>query len=402
MTTRSGIDLPALDAVLRVALTKALRAGRPPARVVLAVLARGRSQNVSPGSVRVWLRSRCADAGVRALVADTPTWRSLSAAAKRRVEEDPSKVRLRLARRAIASMLRGLPAGENTLIALPLLSMLDDPNEWDSAQITKRPSVILGVSHTSVQARTKKLTAAGVLTKLSGSRGVTTRVSFAPLPKSVKENYERYPLAYALVDALTANESPADNDAIAILRALNEPSIGYGALPEDAWNYVFLRALGATDTLSPGRIARARRALKDAGLDPNDTALFADAAADLSDGEPTALYEAAEAKRAVEAEARTASKVEAADRKSKLYRTTLPTLFTNAGGGIPPMPTTVEEQNDAHEWISRMTIECASALGSPMESMLRTELRRGFVRAGWANEDASRVVGKMLPKGTDK
>lgn len=400
MTTRSGIDLPSLDSVLGTALSNASRAGQSPRSVALAVLCRGRSQNVAPGSVRVWLRSR-GNAEVRSLVADRFLWSKLSVLATNRVAESPSKVRVRVARRAVAALLRGFTAGENALIAILLVSILDDPNGWDSVQLTKRLGVQLGVSHATIQARAKKLSDAGVLTLLSKGRGVPTRVRFAPLPRGVKDAYREHEIAVALVDAL-AGEPASDvvEDAARILRTVDAPALGYGDLTHDAWNLMLLSALDARSTATPARIARGRKVLRGAGLD-EDVTVFADAVADLSEGEPTTLRDAAEAKRRAEADERASSAERARQVKEALYAKTLPALYARAGEP-PAAPKTDAQRIAARKWMSGMREACAPALAKPeLAAALRVELRRALLRRGWTGEHVKRGVEMILPKGTD-
>ena len=421
MNKRSTIDLTALDEVLRKSLSQAQAAGKPPARVVLAVLARGRSASVPVGHIRVWLRSRARDE-VRALVNETYTWRALVRSSTRHAEVSPSVRRLRVARGAVASLLHGCTPGENALIVALLKSILDDPNGWDSTLVTRRLGVTLGVSHTSISARVKKLGEAGILTLATSGRGVTTRVRFAALPRTVKDTYRAHPAAVALVDALVAGE---ETDDVRLLFSALEPSVGYsdviaardlggrrgeGAraslaavdaerfdVPEvkldvTAWSIAMLSSLGALDTAKPAQIRRAKKTLRAVGLGTDNVASFADIAADLSEGLPTALRDEAEARRRVYDEERTVARNRAKSIQDTLYATTIPTLYKSAGD-VPKTPT--------REWLEKMQRACAPVLAperAEIAAALRVELRRAMLRRGWSGEHVKRAMEIVLPK----
>lgn len=399
MTPRNSLNLPALDATLGPALNAALRAGRPATAVVLAVLARARDQNVPAGRCRVWLRSRCRDTGVTQIVAETAAWRTLTAAAKRHGAESPIVRRRRIARRAVAALLQPHPAGAAALVAVLALGMLDDENAWDSALVSKRLGVVLGVTHTAVSARVRKLVESGTLTLLSRGRGVPGRVRFAKLPASVSSTLESNPTAVGLVDLL-AGESDASSDshggaadAARVLRAVTEPSVGYGPLSDAAWQYALLRALDADHALPQGRRTRARRALRDAGLDPDDVRAFADSARSLSEGEPARRRNEREAARTVEAAERAESAERSRANKTKVYAQVLPGLLQRAGA-IPTRPT--------REWVAAMREACAGAVAdetkSELVATLRGALRHKLLTAGWSGEGAKRGVEIILPK----
>ena len=399
MTPRNSLNLPALDATLGPVLTAALRAGRPATAVVLAVLARARDQNVTAGRVRVWLKSRCRDTGVAQIVAETAAWRTLTAAAKRHGAESPFVRRRRIARRAVAALLQPLPAGDAALVAVLALGMLDDENAWDSALVSKKLGVVLGVTHTAVSARVRKLVEGGTLTLLSRGRGVPGRVRFAKLSASVSAVLESNTVAVGLVDLL-AGESEASSepnggaaDAAAVLRAVTEPSIAYGPLSDAAWQYALLRALDADRALPQGRRTRARRALRDAGLDPDDARAFVDAVLSLSEGEPTRLRDEREAARAVEAAERAASAERSRTQKKLVHEKVLPGLFTNVGA-IPKTPT--------REWIAGMRDACAGVVADEgkreVVAVLRGALRQKLLRAGWSTDEVTRGIAIVLPK----
>ncbi|MBF9335398.1 hypothetical protein G3N30_03850 [Microbacterium lacticum] len=399
MTRRNSLDLPALDAALGPVLNAALRAGRPATAVVLAVLARARSENVPAGRCRVWLRSRCRDTEVSQIVAETAAWGTLSAAAKRHGLESPFERRRRIARRAVAALLQPLPAGDAALIAVLALSMIDDPEAWDSALVSKKLDVTLGVTHTAVGARVRKLVEGGTLTLLSRGRGVPGRVRFAKLPASVSSTLESNGVAVGLVDLLAGESeaSPVSNggaaNAAAVLRAVTEPSIAYGPLGDAAWQYALLRALGAGDSLPQGRRTRARRTLRDAGLDPDDARAFADAARSLSEGEPARLRDEREAARAVEAAERAASAERSREQKKAVHEKVLPGLLAHVGS-VPKTPT--------REWIAGMRDACAAVVADEgkreVVAVLRGALRQKLLRAGWGSDDVTRGIAIILPK----
>lgn len=404
MTTSSGIDLRALDSVLGTALSDKTRVGAAPRIVSLAVLCRGLEQNVAPGTIRVWLRSR-GSAEVRSLIAESYMWRTLTRDAKHRVAESPSKVRVRVARRAVAALLRGFTAGENALVAALALSIIDDPNGMDTALLSKRFAVRLGCSYFTIRARMNKLADAGVLTLRTVRRGVPTRVAFAELPRAVKDAYREHEIAVELVDALAGESArPEVEDAVRILRAVDAPAIAYGDLTHDAWNMLLLTALDALETSTPARIARGRKVLREAGLDPEDVSGFADSAIDLSEGEPTALRDAAEEKRRVEDDARTVDRERVQGIKDTLRERTLPALYARAGKP-PAAPTTDAQKRRAREWITKMTTACASAVADPSKEeivkVLRAEVRGALGRRGWSGEPLKKAVERILPKGTD-
>ncbi|GAA3020504.1 hypothetical protein [Microbacterium dextranolyticum] len=399
MTPRNSLDLPALDATLGPVLTSALRAGRPATAVVLAVLARAHSENVPAGRCRVWLRSRCRDAEVAQIVTETAAWRTLTAAAKRHGAESPIVRRRRIARRAVAALLQPLPAGDAALIAVLALGMLDDENAWDSALVSKRLGVTLGVTHTAVSARVRKLVESGTLTLLSRGRGVPGRVRFAKLPASVSSTLESNPTAVGLVDLLAGESeaSPVSNggaaNAAAVLRAVTEPSVGYGPLSDAAWQYALLRALGAEDALPQGRRTRARRALRSAGLDPDDARAFVDAARTLSEGEPARLRDEREAGRAVEAAERAASAERSRAQKKAVHEKVLPGLLAHVGA-VPKTPT--------REWVGAMREACAGVVADESKrevvALLRGALRQKLLRAGWSTDEVTRGIAIILPK----
>lgn len=422
MTQRSPIDLPALDEVLRKSLSQAQNAGKPPASVVLGVLARGHAQSVPTGQIRVWLRSRAKDE-VRAHVNETYAWRSLVRDAARHAEVSPSVRRLRVARGAVASLLRGCTPGENALIVALLRAILDDPNGWDSTLVTRRLGVTLGLSHTSVSARVKKLGEMGVLTLATSGRGVTTRVRFRALPRTVKDVYRAHPAAVALVDALVAGE---ETDDVRLLFAALEPSVGYSdviaardlggrrgegarasldavdadrfdvpeaALDVTAWSVALLASLDALETAKPAQIRRAKKTLKKVGLGTDNVAQFADIAADLSEGLPTALRDEAEERRRAYDDERTVTRNRAKSIQDTLYATTIPKLYETAGN-IPKVPT--------REWLERMKAACAPALAperAEIATVLRTELRKAMLGRGWSGDHVKRAMEIVLPKG---
>lgn len=400
MTPRNSLDLPALDATLGPVLTSALRAGRPATAVVLAVLARARSENVTAGRCRVWLKSRCRDAEVAQIVTETAAWRTLSAAAKRHGAESPIVRRRRIARRAVAALLHPLPAGDAALVAVLALGMIDDPEAWDSALVSKKLGVVLGVTHTAVSARVRKLVESGTLTLLSRGRGVPGRVRFAKLPASVSAVLESNAVAVGLVDLLAGGDEASSvlnggaADAARVLRAVTEPSVGYGPLGDAAWQYALLRALGSEDSLPQGRRTRARRTLRDAGLDPDDVRAFADAARSLSAGEPARLRDEREAGRAVEAAERAASAERSRAQKKAVHEKVLPGLFTNVGA-IPKTPT--------REWVGAMRDACAAVAADENKrevvAVLRGALRQKLLRAGWSTDEVTRGIAIVLPKG---
>lgn len=400
MTPRNSLNLPALDATLGPALNAALRAGRPATAVVLAVLARARDQNVTAGRCRVWLKSRCRDAEVAQIVAETAAWRTLSAAAKRHGAESPFERRRRIARRAVAALLQPLPAGDAALVAVLALSMIDDPEAWDSALVSKKLDVTLGVTHTAVGARVRKLVEGGTLTLLSRGRGVPGRVRFAKLPASVSAVLESNAVAVGLVDLLAgesdavADPNGSAADAARVLRAVTEPSVGYGAIGDAAWQYVLLRALGAEDALPQGRRTRARRTLRDAALDPDDVTLFADAATELSEGEPARLRDEREAARAVEAAERAASAERSRAQKKLVHERVLPGLLAHVGK-VPKSPT--------REWIAGMRDACSGIVADESKrevvAVLRGALRQKLLRAGWSTDEVTRGIAIVLPKG---
>lgn len=399
MTPRNSLDLPALDAALGPVLTSALRAGRPATAVVLAVLARAHSENVTAGRCRVWLRSRCRDSEVSQIVAETAAWRTLSAAAKRHGAESPFERRRRIARRAVAALLQPLPAGDAALVAVLALGMIDDENAWDSALVSKKLDVTLGVTHTAVGARVRKLTEGGVLTLLSRGRGVPGRVRFAKLSASVSSTLESNPTAVGLVDLLAGESeaSPVSNggaaNAAAVLRAVTEPSVGYGAIGDAAWQYTLLRTLGAEDALPQGRRTRARRALRSAGLDPDDVTLFADAATELSEGEPARLRDEREAARVIEAAQRAASAERSRAQKKAVHEKVLPGLLAQVGA-VPKTPT--------REWVGAMREACAGVVADESKrevvALLRGALRQKLLRAGWSTDEVTRGIAIILPK----
>lgn len=400
MTPRNSLNLPALDATLGPVLTSALRAGRPATAVVLAVLARARDAGVPAGRCRVWLKSRCRDVEISRIVAETAAWRTLSAAAKRHGAESPFERRRRIARRAVAALLQPLPAGDAALIAVLALGMIDDPEAWDSALVSKKLGVVLGVTHTAVGARVRKLTEGGVLTLLSRGRGVPGRVRFAKLPASVSAVLESNAVAVGLVDLL-AGESDAVADpngsaanAATALRAVMEPSVAYGPLSDAAWQYVLLRALRAEDSLPQGRRTRARRTLRDAGLDPDDVRAFADSARSLSEGESARLRDEREAAREVEAAERAASAERSRAQKKLVHERVLPGLLANVGA-VPKTPT--------REWVAGMRDACVSVVGDESKreivGVLRGALRQKLLRAGWSTDEVTRGVEIILPKG---
>ena len=400
MTPRNSLDLPALDATLGPVLTSALRAGRPATAVVLAVLARAHSENVPAGRCRVWLRSRCRDAEVSRIVAETAGWRTLTAAAKRHGAESPIVRRRRIARRAVAALLQPLPAGDAALVAVLALGMLDDPEAWDSALVSKKLGVVLGVTHTAVSARVRKLTEGGVLTLLSRGRGVPGRVRFAKLSASVSSTLESNAVAVGLVDLL-AGESDAVADpngsaanAARVLRAVMEPSVGYGPLSDAVWQYGLLCALRAEDALPQGRRTRARRALRDAGLDPDDVTCFADAARTLSEGEPARLRDEREAARVIEAAERAASAERSRAQKKLVHERVLPGLLAHVGK-VPKSPT--------REWIAGMRDACSGVVADESKrevvAVLRGALRQKLLRAGWSTDEVTRGIAIVLPKG---
>lgn len=397
--TRNGFDLPALDAALGPVLKRAVAAGRPPVAVALAVLARASSVNASVGHVQVWLRSR-GNAGVKSLASDTSAWRAVTASAKRwRESSSPggADVRLRVARRGVAALLRGLPTGEAALVAVLTLGMLDDENQWDSALVSRKLSVSLGAGHSTIQGRVRKLDGAGVLTLLSKGRGVPGRVRFAPLPKSVDALFGEYPLARALVDALVSGE---ETDAVRVLRSVASPALHYGerALTPDAWLYSLLSLLDAESVVSASRVSRARTTLRKAGVTA-DT--FADAVVDLSDGEPTALRDDAERARVAIARERTESAENARALKSKLYEQSLPALYAHCGQP-PRYPVGTKSAKRAQTWIAAMTSACASASARPeVAKALRTALRSALGRRGWSGEHLAQAIDRIVPEGTD-
>ncbi|MBG9887124.1 hypothetical protein ABE10_11395 [Bacillus toyonensis] len=313
-------NLSRLDADLGRTLKSALRSGRPAPNVILSVLARTVELDAPAPFVRSWMTRRVADAKVLALVADSDTWKHLVARARGHARESSPAVRLRVARRAVASILRDdLNAGERALVALLAVRILDDPRGWETTQITRRLAVDLGVSHETVQARVRSLVAKGVLVNLTtGRSGVPARVKFNRLRRDVGDMLDANPAACALVTALsiqgdlpTTDAAHTADDARSVFRAIVEPSIGYGDLSDHAWSYVLLRALNTEHLLSAGQIARARRTFKTAGLDlrvkSNDSALierFPDLARDLSDGAPTDERAAREEERRERADAR--------------------------------------------------------------------------------------------------
>ncbi|GEB95176.1 hypothetical protein GCM10009724_16920 [Microbacterium lacticum] len=399
MTPRNSLDLPALDATLGPVLTSALRAGRPATAVVLAVLARARSENVPAGRCRVWLRSRCRDTGVTQIVTETAAWRTLTAAAKRHGAESPFERRRRIARRAVAALLQPHPAGHAALVAVLALGMIDDPEAWDSALVSKKLGVVLGVTHTAVSARVRKLVESGTLTLLSRGRGVPGRVRFAKLPASVSSTLESNGVAVGLVDLLAGgSEAPSESngsaaDAARVLRAVTEPSVGYGAIGDAAWQYALLRALGSEDALPQGRRTRARRTLRDAGLDPDDVRAFADAARTLSEGEPARLRDEREAARVIEAAERAASAERSRAQKKLVHERVLPGLLAHVGA-VPKTPT--------REWVGAMRDACAGVVADESKrevvAVLRGALRQKLLRAGWSTDEVTRGIAIILPK----
>lgn len=387
----SSVRLTAYDAVLGRAYRGALGAGRPAPTVVLAVLAaRG---DTPPATVRLWLRRRGDDA-VQALVADAGAWRALATAAKRRADAPIGAARLKIARRAVASLLLGAPAGESALSATIALSMLDDEQGWDTAQINKRLSVTLGTSHSTTQARVRSLTKRGVFTLLSKGRGVPGRVRFSTLPRERGALFDTYPAARELVSALVDDDR--DNAAVALFRSVSVPALGYGDILDDAgWHFALLSLLGATDTISAGRRARGARALRDAGVTPET---FATTAANLSVGEATRLRDDREAERVAEAAERAASAAAAREMKTRLYDVILPRLAETCGA-IPNAPDTARKQAHAKRWVLRMNVACRNALGTAHEAPLRAALRQSLVRRGWTINSANSAVAAILPEG---
>jgi len=320
LNTDTKWNLSRLDADLGKTLKTALRSGRPAPNVVLSVLARAVELDAPVPFVRSWMKRRVADPKVLALVADDTPWKHLVSRARGHARESSPAVRLRVARRAVASILRDdLNSGERALVALLCIRILDDPRGWETAQVTRRLGVDLGVSHETVQARVRSLVAKGVLVNLTtGRSGVPARVKFNRLRRDVGDTLDANPTACALVTALsipgdlpTTDAAHAADDAREVFRAIVEPSIGYGSLSDHAWSYVLLRALDAEHLLSAGQIARARRTFKEAGLDlrarSNDDALvsrFPDLARDSSDGAPTDERTAREEERRERADAR--------------------------------------------------------------------------------------------------
>ncbi|MFV4912350.1 hypothetical protein PFZ49_01990 [Microbacterium lacticum] len=278
--------------------------------------------------------------------------------------------------------------------------MLDDENAWDSALVSKRLGVVLGVTHTAVGARVRKLTEGGTLTLLSRGRGVPGRVRFAKLPASVSAVLESNAVAVGLVDLL-AGESDAVADpngsaanAATALRAVLEPSVGYGAIGDAGWQYALLRALGSEDSLPQGRRTRARRTLRDAGLDPDDVRAFVDAVRSLSEGEPARLRDEREAARVIEAAQRAASAERSRAQKKAVHEKVLPGLLANVGS-VPKTPT--------REWVAGMRDACVSVVGDESKreivAVLRGALRQKLLRAGWSTDEVTRGVEIILPKG---
>ena len=277
--------------------------------------------------------------------------------------------------------------------------MLDDPEAWDSALVSKKLGVVLGVTHTAVSARVRKLVESGTLTLLSRGRGVPGRVRFAKLPASVSAVLESNAVAVGLVDLLAGgSEAVADPngsaaDAARVLRAVTEPSVGYGPLSDAVWQYTLLRALGSEDSLPQGRRTRARRTLRDAGLDPDDVTCFADAARSLSEGEPARLRDERDAARAVEAAQRAASAERSRAQKKLVHERVLPGLLANVGS-VPKTPT--------REWIAGMRDACAGVVADEgkreIVAVLRGALRQKLLRAGWSTDEVTRGTEIILPK----
>lgn len=388
----SSVRLTAYDAVLGRAYRGALGAGRPAPAVVLAVLAaRGETP---PATVRLWLRRRGDDA-VKAIANDAGAWRALATAAKQRADAPIGAVRLKIARRSVASLLLGLPAGEAALSAVIALSMLDSEEQWDTAQVTKKLGVILNTAHSTTQARVRSLTTKhSVLTLLSKGRGVPGRVRFATISRERGMLFDQYPAARALVTALVNDDR--DDEAVKLFRAVAAPAIGYGDMLDDAsWHLALLTLLDASETISTGRRARASRTLRAAGV---TAATFAAEAERLSLGEPTRLHDEKEAERVAEAEERAASAAAAREMKTRLYRVTLPKLAESCGA-IPTKPDTERKQAHAKRWIGKMHTACAPALGTAHEAPLRSALRQGLVRRGWTTQSANGAVAAILPEG---
>ena len=386
----SSVRLTAYDAVLGRAYRGALGAGRPAPAVVLAVLAaRGETP---PATVRLWLRRRGDDA-VKAIVGDAGAWRALAGAAKRNADAPLGAGRLKIARRAVASLLLGMTAGESALSATIALAMLDDEQGWDTVQVTKKLGVALGTAHSTTQARVRSLTSKhSVLTLLSKGRGVPGRVRFSTISRERGMLFDQYPAARALVTALVDDDR--DDEAVALFRAVTAPAIGYGdALDDAAWHYALLTLLDATETISTGRRARASRTLRAAGV---TAATFAAEAERLSLGEPTRLRDEKEAERVAEATERAASAAAAREIKTKLYEQTLPRLAESCGA-IPTKPDTERKQAHAKHWIGKMRAACAPALGTAHEAPLRSALRQGLVRRGWTTASANGAVAAILP-----
>lgn len=357
-TTDTKWNLSRLDAELGKTLKSALRSGRPAPNVILSVLARTVELDAPAPFVRSWMTRRVADPKVLALVADSDTWKHLVSRARGHARESSPAVRLRVARRAVASILRDdLNSGERALVALLAVRILDDPRGWETAQITRRLGVDLGCSHETVQARVRSLVAKGVLVNLTtGRSGVPARVKFNRLRRDVGDMLDANPAACALVTALsipgdlpTTDAAHAADDARSVFRAITEPSIGYGDLNDGAWSYVLLRALDAVHLLSAGQIARARRTFKDSGLDlrvkTNDSALvsrFPDLARDLSDGAPTDERTAREKERRERAAARADSAAASRTAERIAYQSTT----------LDPLRSLILSADQDHAWLT--------------------------------------------------
>lgn len=387
LNTDTKWNLSRLDADLGKTLKSALRSGRPAPNIVLSVLARTVELDAPVPFVRSWMRRRVADAKVLALVADDTTWKHLVSRARGHARESSPAVRLRVARRAVASILRDdLNAGERALVALLAVRILDDPKGWETAQVTRRLGVDLGCSHETVQARVRSLVAKGVLVNLTiGRSGVPARVKLNRLPRHIGDALDANAAACALVTALsipgdlpTTDAAHTADDARAVFRAIVEPSIGYGSLSDGAWSYVVLRALDAEHLLSAGQIARARRTFKETGLDlrvkSNDRALvsrFPDLARDLSDGTPTDERAAREEERRERATARANSAAVSRTAERIAYQATT----------LDPLRSLILSTEQDHTWLATVESIDDPRLDDLRDGSLLTRL--GLLASVW-------------------
>lgn len=382
----------ALDAALGGSLRRAQEAAQPSASIVLAVLARALDQNVSLTDARRFLRSRSVPS-VRDLCGSAQ-WRTLAALATSHAAESPLARRRRVARRVAIASASGLPAGEAALVALLGLAILDREESWDSVNITAYLAVRLGVSHTSVAARVKKLEERGVLTVLSRGRGVPSRVRFASPTKDAAAILE-VPEVAAFRDALIEGE---DTASVRVMRTILLPAIGYGALDEATWSVAMARVLGVhRKVLGEARVNRAMRTLRSLGIDPKSADAFVAGAHRLSEGEADVRYREREAERKLAAQERAASAQAARLMKNHIHDDVLPVLV-KAAGAIPAVPQTEEERVSANRWIKRMVAVCEQIAGSAEEEPLRQALRRALSARGWSKAAVDVTVAAILPQ----